>query len=110
MAVVAYNVLAVVKAALRAVHGEKKIDSEVSGYYLAHEIAGTYRGMLIAIPPQEWSVFRRIPLEELVAVLQFLAQWVKLAAFRKHPRGPKKPSPKRHYDRYHPRTVTPGWH
>jgi len=106
VAVVAYNVLAVVKAALRAVHGEKKIDSEVSGYYLAHEIGGTYRGMLIAIPPPEWGVFRQIPLEEFVAVLYFLAQWVRLAAFRKHPRGPKKPSPKRYYDRHHPHVST----
>src|SRR5207248_2830543 len=37
VAVVAYNVLAVLKAALRGVHGEKKVQEEVSGYYMALE-------------------------------------------------------------------------
>jgi hypothetical protein len=41
VAAVAYKALAVVLAALRAVHGAEKSDSEVSGYYLADELAGT---------------------------------------------------------------------
>jgi len=35
VALVAYNVLAVQKAALRSVHGEEKVAEEVSGYYMA---------------------------------------------------------------------------
>lgn len=46
IALVAYNVLSVVKAALRSVHGTEKIEAEVSSYYLADEIQGTYRGIL----------------------------------------------------------------
>ncbi|MDQ7075763.1 MAG: transposase [Gammaproteobacteria bacterium] len=42
VALVAYNVLAVVKAALRVQHGEKTIKDELSGYYLAGNIARTY--------------------------------------------------------------------
>jgi IS4 transposase len=38
VAVAAYNVLAVLKAALRAVHGEEKVQKEVSGYYVALEL------------------------------------------------------------------------
>ncbi len=57
IALVAYNVLSVVKAALRSVHGIEKIETEISGYYLADEIKGTYRGMMIAIPDQQWHLF-----------------------------------------------------
>lgn len=35
MALVAYNILSVVKAALRSVHGAGKIDAGISSYYLA---------------------------------------------------------------------------
>ena len=47
LALVAYNVLAVVLAALRSVHGEETVDQEVSLYYIANEIATTYKGMMI---------------------------------------------------------------
>src|SRR5690606_2001748 len=47
MALVAYNVLSTVKAALRAEHGTDKVQQQVSGYYLADEVAGTWRGMMI---------------------------------------------------------------
>ena len=50
---ISYNILSVVLAALRSVHGIEKIEQEVSSYYLADEIRGTYRGMMIAIPPPE---------------------------------------------------------
>jgi hypothetical protein len=63
---VAYNVLSVVKAALRSVHGAKVVTEEVSGYYLADEVAGTYRGMMIAIPEDEWAVFQDLsPVERV---------------------------------------------
>ena len=50
LALVAYNVLAVVLAALRGVHGEETVEEEVSLYYIANEISTTYHGMMIAIP------------------------------------------------------------
>ena len=58
--VVAYNLLGVVKGAVRAVHGQAKAE-ELSGYYLADEIAGTRRGMLIAIPEEAWDIFQGCP-------------------------------------------------
>lgn len=55
IALVAYNVLAVVKAALRAQHGEETIENELFGYYLAGNIARTYDGMIIALPSKLWQ-------------------------------------------------------
>jgi IS4 transposase len=95
VALVAYNVMSVVKAAMRSVHGAEVIDERVSAYYLADEIAGTYRGMMIAIPEDEWSVFHGLEPQAMGRVLQDLARQVRLSAYRKHPRGPKKPRPKR---------------
>ena len=95
IALVAYNVLSVVKAALRSVHGNEFIETEISGYYLADEIQGTYRGMMIAIPPTEWHIFKDMSFIQLSSVLKYLASLVKLRAFRRHPRGTKKAQPKR---------------
>src|SRR5262249_22336244 len=94
LALVAYNMLAVVMAALRSVHGAVTIDQELSLYYVANDIAQTYHGMMIAIPEDEWQVFSRMRPAAMVATLRELAQKVRLKAYRKSPRGPKKPRPK----------------
>lgn len=95
LALVAYNVLAMVLAALRGVHGEERVDDEVSLYYIANEITTTYHGMMIAIPEPEWEVFSAMSPAELAAILLELAQGVRLQAIRKSPRRPKKPRPPR---------------
>jgi hypothetical protein len=95
LALVAYNMLAVVMAALRSVHGAETIDQDLSLYYVANDIAQTYHGMMIAIPEDEWRVFSRMRPAEMVATLRELAQKVCLKSYRKSPRGPKKPRPKR---------------
>ena len=106
LALVAYNILAVVKAALRCVHGVEKIEQEFSGYYLANEIATTYRGMMIAIPSEQWGLFREWTIPQLVQMLLQLADKVKLRHFKKHPRGPKKTPPKRQKDKTKPHVST----
>ncbi|HMB03003.1 MAG TPA: transposase, partial [Isosphaeraceae bacterium] len=95
VALVAYNVLSTVKAALRSVHGAEKVAEEVSGYYVADEVQMTHRGMMIAIPEDEWVVFHDLSPGELADVLVGLARSVSLPKLRKHPRGPKKPKPKK---------------
>src|SRR3954453_18317537 len=77
LALVASNMLAVVMAALRSVHGEATIDHDLSLYYVANEIAQTYHGMMIAIPEDEWRVFSRMRPAEMVAILRELAQKVR---------------------------------
>lgn len=95
VALVAYNVLSTIKAALRAVHGDETLAEDVSGYYIADEIQMTHRGMMIAIPEDEWVEFHDLPPVELATLLVRLAQSVSLAKLRKHSRGPKKPKPKK---------------
>lgn len=93
LALVAYNMLAVVSAALRGVHGCEAVDQDLSLYDVANDIAQTYHGMMIAIPEKEWRVFRRMSPAAFVAVLILLAQKVRLEAYRKSSRGPKTPRP-----------------
>ena len=93
LALVAYNLLAVVLAALRGVHGEERVDEEVSLYYIANEIETTYHGMMIAIPAPEWDLFYSMSLVDLATILLELAQGIRLQTIRKSPRRPKKPRP-----------------
>jgi len=57
----AYNVLSLVKAGLRSVHGEEKVAREVSGYFLADEVRCTWKGMMIAVPASDWTDRSRRP-------------------------------------------------
>ncbi len=93
LALVAYNVLAVVLAALRGAYGTETVEDEVSLYYVANEIATTYHGMMIAIPEPEWGVFYAMSHADLAAFLLELAHKVRLQAIRKSPRRPRKPGP-----------------
>jgi hypothetical protein len=53
-------------------------------------IQATYRGMMIAIPPLEWEVFRDVSVDQIVQILQQLATGVNLKRFLKSIRGSKK--------------------
>lgn len=103
---VAYNTLAVLKSALRVQHGETVVDEQLSGYYMTDEISGTYRGMMIAIPDDEWRIFRELEIPTFSAWLLEMASKVRLEPLRKHRRGPKKPRTPRHYDPKRPHFAT----
>ena len=102
VALMLYNAVSLMRAALRAAQGAEKIETEVSSYYIGTELETTSRGMMIAIPEEHWGVFGKMSLLEFAAVLIMLAEHVNLRHFKKHPRGPKKPPPKRTYDPAHP--------
>jgi hypothetical protein len=106
VALLAFNVLSVVKAALRAAHGVEKIEEALSTYYLTDEIAGTYRGMMIAIPEAFWEVFTTMTPSRFATVLKRLAGKVDLAKLQKHPRGPKKPKQRPRHNRRVPHVAT----
>ena len=106
MALAAYNVLSVIKGALRAVHGAEKVTKDVSGYYVAKEIARTYDGMMIAIPEEHWHRFAKMTAGELGRVLRDLARRVRLERLQKHPRGPKKPVVKKPKNKKQPHVST----
>lgn len=95
VALVAYNIMAVVKGALRKVHGEATIAEDVSGYYVAGEISRTHVGMEVAIPPEEWEVFRTLSFAAFINTLVTLASNVDLEKYTKSKRGPKKKPPAR---------------
>jgi hypothetical protein len=84
-----YNLLSVLKAAIRVAH--RIGNDKLSAYYLADEIAATYRGMMIVLPPPAWRErFAELSTARMAATLVRLAKHVRVAQFRKHPRGPKK--------------------
>ena len=90
VAVASYNVLAVLKAALRAVHGEEKVQKEVSGYYMALEWALVYAGMMIALPAEEWEVFGAMSAKKLAGHLLDWTARINMEKIKKAP--PRKPT------------------
>jgi hypothetical protein len=106
VALLAFNVLAVIRAALRAAHGVEEVEEELSTYYLAEEIAGTYRGMMVALPEESWEVFGVMTAAQFAQVLKELAGKVDMAKLKKHPRGPKKPRQQRRRNRRVPHVAT----
>jgi IS4 transposase len=106
VAVVMYNALSTVIAAMRATHPEVATSqSRTSGrqrtfsfYYLANEISGVSRGMAIAIPAESWtSAFSRLTTKQMAKQLLLLARRVDVKQFLTNPYGPKtrkaKPKP-----------------
>lgn len=92
-----FNVLSTLKAALRtAAGGEKKLERNLSSYYLADEISGVWRGMAIAIPAEHWrSTFSSLTPKQLASRLKWLAKRVELRSFYTNRWSPKRPPPTR---------------
>ena len=106
MAVVAFNILATVKAALKSVHGVGKIEAGLSDFYVVEEVQGTFRGMMIAIPPVQWQPFGQMSLEQFADTLKQWAFRIDLKRFSSSPRGKKRPTSKEKYDPKHPHVAT----
>jgi hypothetical protein len=106
MAVVAFNILSTVKAALKAVHGAGKIEAGLSDFYLVEEVQGTFRGMMIALPPPLWQPWADLSVTDFADTLKQWADNVNLKRFASSPRGPKKPKTKGTYDPKHPHVST----
>jgi len=102
VAVMAYNLQSAIKGVMRSEHGAEKVENDLSRYFVAGEIGQVYRGMMVALPPEEWTIFRQMSLNEYVAFLKRLARNVDFERYPKAHRGPKKAKAKRHYDPDHP--------
>jgi len=95
VALVLYNTLSTLKAAICAAHGAE-LAGNLSAYYLAEEIGAIYSGMMVAVPPRMWTKkFGQLSTRSMAFSLKQLASHVKLDRFRKRTRGPKKPPPPR---------------
>jgi DDE family transposase len=95
VALVAYNVVALVKGALRAAHGAEYVAEQLSMYYLTLEVAQVATGMEIALGADAWAIFRQLSTAEFATTLVAIAQRLDTKKYTKHKRGPKKPPPKK---------------
>ena len=86
-AVVAFNGLGVVKAALRAAHGRDAAE-QVSGYYLAIELGNVAKSLDAVLDAQDWAVFQTVSLATFAIWLQQQAARVDLRRYRKSQRWP----------------------
>jgi hypothetical protein len=100
MVATAGNALAVVQKALQAQHGQQAVQ-ELSYYQMVLEVAQTWTGMAIAVPADRWNFVRKFTPEKLACWLNSIARLVPMAHFKRSPRGPKKPQPKRQSGKYH---------
>ena len=97
VAVVAYNVLAVVQAAVETPATGAAEPVPISLYYVAHTVREHCRGLLIAVAPSVWTSYAAQSAAELAASLRQIATHVRLEAYRKHPRGASGPRQTRGY-------------
>jgi hypothetical protein len=101
MALMASNALAVVRGSLRWAHGVAA-EAEVSGYYLADEIAHDYRTLMKYLPADQWLGWRHLSAAAMARLLRTLATQVNLKGLTRRPRGPKKPPHQKPvYDKKH---------
>lgn len=94
VAVLAWNVLAVLQEAIKARHDLTAAGIELSPYYLATEIKAQYAGMMTAVAVAAWQAYEAMAPAQLGALLLEMAVHVEPHRLRKHPRGPKKPKKK----------------
>jgi len=63
-------------------------------YYLVEEVQGTFRGMMIALPPPLWQPWADLSVTNFADTLKQWEDKVDLKRFASSPRGPKKPKTK----------------
>lgn len=90
-----YNILSTVQASLRATFGSEKVQEEVSGFYIASTVRKHSFGMSVALDTSTWEPFQTMTPAELAKVMLVYAKHADLRKLKRHPRGPKKPVPKR---------------
>lgn len=101
IALVTYNAVSTVLAALRVAHpqaasttstsaGSARRRTKFSFYYLADEIAGVWRGMAIAVSAEHWTAtFAGLNPQQMAKRLMWLARRVDVERFLTNPYGPQ---------------------
>jgi IS4 transposase len=98
IAVLAYNVLTVLQAAVQAAHELRDSGIELSPFYVATEVRAHYAGMMMAVAVAAWEQYDAMGASQLTHVLLQIAAHAKPKTLRKHPRGPKLPKKKGYVD------------
>jgi IS4 transposase len=96
VAVLAYNVLSMLQAAVETKHRiERRSPAELSLYLVAAEVKAIHAGMMIAIPVEQWAAYRQLREVDFCNLLLDVAARADPAAFRKSVRVPKKWKPRK---------------
>jgi hypothetical protein len=98
VAVLAYNVLALVQRAVEQAHREEHPQLEVSSYHLAEHVKSGYEGMLIALPSEYWPSIQGSSPRELAQRLLRLARRISPRQVATSKRKPKIDKPKGYVD------------
>jgi IS4 transposase len=87
----AYNVLAILMAAVRVKHASKLEQSkiELSPYYIAIQLRASYAGLLIVAEQTDWEPYESLSPKKFAKTLVGLAANVDPKYFRSYPRKPK---------------------
>lgn len=94
LALVLFNIISALKTLLSKLSSASHVP-ELSYYYLALEIAEARLGIQIAIDDEYWKQRAELPLSKFILWVKSIAKPANLQPYRKHPRGPKRPPPKR---------------
>lgn len=95
MALVTYNLLSVVRAAVQSEHGQEAA-STLSTYYLAHEVASTHMGMSIVLDGAFWEdKYGTLTSKQMAHQLKLLARAMQLSKYKKAKWTPKKKQKKK---------------
>lgn len=91
-----YNALSLLQAAMRTAQPQRVSGRTLSMYYLADEISGVYRGMMIAVPSPRWrDAFADLTTAEFAQMMLRLAKKVDAVQFFANPPPRKTTPPKR---------------
>lgn len=84
MALVSYNLMSVVRAAVASQHGDEAAET-FSTYYACHEVSQTTEGMSVVLPPKYWQErYGRLTPTQMAAELSQLAAQTSLSKYRKN--------------------------
>jgi Transposase DDE domain len=92
LALVAYNVLKVIQAALTAGQRRRQTQVDLSSYHLATEMAAFSEGLAVAVPAETWQPYIAMTTAEFAAWLHQITKGLDYGRYRKNKRGPKKPT------------------
>jgi len=89
VAILAYNVLAIIARAITVQHQLDSEKLEISSFYVAITIKADYAGMMIAIAQSTWETYDKFSARKLAHTFLRIAAHAEPHRLRTHPRGPK---------------------
>lgn len=107
MALFAYNLLSVLLAAMKSVHGVEKIEEEFSTYHVAEGVQTMWGGMMVCLPTEFWRErYGGLDCAEVAKILHALAKHVSLKRYKKVKRRKRSPKPERTSNKDQPHVST----